>query len=472
MIEWLKGLKKLCITVWEMTNNIKVSELLYACFDMLNSKGVSYCVTNNYEDLPDIIPTDVDISIEAAHFNNLDLYIRNISFEYQVAVTQKIWHGYQKCAYILSPLEIDERFRVQLDFFVDFSARGFPNLIPNKVFLENRIPFKMFYIPSPEIEAIFIFMRRVIKNDLNARHLKKLRLLIDKQREKIEQNLTDIFGRKLSDIALRIIETGDVAEFHNKYKAYRQSLKTFSRRNTTIIYIIKNGFSQIRRALNRLTHPVGISIALLGPDGSGKSTIANMVLKRVSGSFHGGDIKYWRPYLLPAMGKLKVWNPSEEITTNPHPHDHPKQNPFKSLVRFFYYFLDYLIGYPIKVYSQKVKKKIIIFDRYYYDCLVDLHRYRFNVPSWLPRLLMPLISSPDLIIYLDAEPEEIRKRKKELSLEELQRQVTSFQKVIQMLPRAHMVKTNRPLEDVVKEIAFLILSAKAAQTEKILKRAD
>lgn len=231
----------------------------------------------------------------------------------------------------------------------------------------------------------------------------------------------------------------------------------------------KYTIANARRLLNRLLNPVGFSVVLLGPDGSGKTTIANLVIERISGSFHGDNLQYWRPYFLPAMGRLKFWNPSKDTKNNPDPHGHSKQNPVKSLIRFFYYLVDYIIGYPFKVYIPKVRKKIIIFDRYYYDYLVDLHRYRFNIPNWLPKLFLRFIPSPDLTIYLDAEPEELIKRKQELSLSELDRQVKQFRKVFPIIPNSRKVTTNRPIDDIVKEIAFLILSEKAKQTEKILK---
>lgn len=451
-----------------MLDSILLSELI----EYFNNHEIHYCIMNNYENMPEFIPTDVDIAIDKKTFKKLDSILIDIAEKHSVKIIQKIWHGYFKCAYILSPLNIDKRFRLQLDFFRDFSTRWFPKLIPNEVLLHGRKPFKNFFIPSPEVEALFLFMRRVIKNDLSLRHLEKLRFLINNNRKGVEQKFVDAFGKELADKVIHLIETGDLSFFQNNLKEYRQSLKKRSRKNTTVAYRIRYSFSQIRRAINRFLHPVGFTVVFLGPDGSGKSTIANLVLERVSGSFHGGWVQYWRPHLLPAMGRLKVWNPSEETTTNPQPHNHPKQNPFKSLIRFFYYLTDYVIGYPMKIYWQKVRKNIIIFDRYYYDYLVDLQRYQFNIPTWLPRLFLPLITNPDIVIYLDAEPEELIRRKAELPLPELQRQVKEFRRILPMLMSANKVATNRPIEDIVRDIAFLILSKKAKQTERTLKRAN
>jgi thymidylate kinase len=387
---------------------------------------------------------------------------------HNVSIVQKIWHGYFKCAYILSPLSIDERFRLQLDFFTDFSAKGFPNLIPNEILLKDTQKYKNFVIPTPEMECVFIIMRRIIKNDLNFQHINTLRSLIEREADKINKKIYNLLGEILGDSIISTIKKGNLEKFALKIDDYRAALKRWSRRNTDIPYFFKYYTHQFKRIFYRLLYPVGFSVAFLGPDGSGKSTIARLTLDRVSGSFHGCKLLYWRPSLLPAMGRLKVWDVQNESETNPRPHDHPQQNRFKSLLRFFYYLLDYIIGYPIKVYWAKVKKQIVCFDRYYYDYFVDLHRYRFNIPKWLPKIFMHFVPSPDITIYLDAEPEILIRRKQELSIDELTRQVQQFRSHISLIPKSFVVRTDRQTEEIVKEIAFLILSKKAEETKKIL----
>ena len=43
------------------------SKILSYLFDYFNNSNVEYCVMNNYENMPEIIPTDVDIAIDNGH---------------------------------------------------------------------------------------------------------------------------------------------------------------------------------------------------------------------------------------------------------------------------------------------------------------------------------------------------------------------------------------------------------------------
>lgn len=442
--------------------------ILQSLFAILNSNKVKYCIVNNYENLPEFIPSDVDIAIEPTSFKNIDTFIAEIAKKHDVKIVQKIWHGYQKCAYILSPSCIDTRFRLQLDFFTDFSARGYPYLITHEQLLNDRRPFKSFFIPSPDVEALMLFMRRVIKNDIKTPHIMRMKSLYEMNPDDIEKTMIDCLGQKAWKQITDLMTTGDVQIFNKNIKSYRRTLKFRSLKTATFLYLLKYIGSQILRAFNRLLYPVGICVVFLGPDGSGKSTIAKLVLERVSGSFHGSKIMYWRPNLLPMMGHLKLWAPTDDIVVNPDPHGHPKQGMLKSYVRFFYYLTDYILGYVLKVYWPKVRKQIIIFDRYYYDYLVDLHRYRFNVPRWLPRFFLPLVPTPDIIVYLDADPDVLEARKQELPKKELIRQVGEYRKLISALPKSHKINSNVPIETIVKRISTIVLETKARQTAKTI----
>ena len=83
-----------------------------------------------------------------------------------------------------------------------------------------------------------------------------------------------------------------------------------------------------------------------------------------------------------------------------------------------------------------------------------------------------MIPQPDLVFILDAPTDVIFSRKQELSKEEINRQKFVFVKLSKQLKNAHLIDTNRPLKNVVKEITKIIIEKKIDQTRKKLSLND
>jgi thymidylate kinase len=214
----------------------------------------------------------------------------------------------------------------------------------------------------------------------------------------------------------------------------------------------------------------GIICVVLGSDGSGKGSVLDGILSKQVELIDNRKGFHWRPGSLPSLRKLV--NPKHNIREdiiNPQSEKHKNRNRVISFIRWFYYSLDYIIGYYFKILPLKRKGVYIFFDRYYYDYFVDPIRYGFHLPQWLFKSILPLIPKPDLTIYLDNDPEELFKRKQELPIEELRRQVNAWREFIPSLPNAKIVTTDKPLEEVVNEVTRLILERRAEMTRKILK---
>ncbi|ENM5889535.1 hypothetical protein FXE63_13850 [Vibrio mimicus] len=285
-------------------HNIKLDTLLLGrFFDLLNQSGYKYCVMNNYTNMPEIIPSDVDFAVEINLFNKLDDIVSTFAKRNDVVVTQKIWHGYNKCAYILSPSSVSGFFRLQLDFFVDFCAKGFPNLMPINEMLKNRKKFKNFYIPSPSVEAPFVMQRRIFKGDIEQRHLQILRDLLERNANDVEKGFIKVFGDKFGFELLDVIRFNKIEHFKSKRKDYYELLKKLSSRNTSITYRFKYTLMQAVRAYYRLSQPVGMNIFV---DSSLLEIIdLNKFLDSMSGSFHGTSLEILDFNNMSAFSKIK-----------------------------------------------------------------------------------------------------------------------------------------------------------------------
>lgn len=125
--------------------------------------GIVLVVTNcNYSSLHSFISSDVDIAVSPEFYCCLDRVILQFSQAMGLMVAQKIWHGNNKCAYIVG---VDKCF-LQLDFFSCFSFRFTPPLLSYAEFYDDSILYdQKFRIPSPKAQLTFYVLRRVLKDD-------------------------------------------------------------------------------------------------------------------------------------------------------------------------------------------------------------------------------------------------------------------------------------------------------------------
>jgi len=175
--------------------------------------------------------------------------------------------------------------------------------------------------------------------------------------------------------------------------------------------------------------------------------------------FAGTEYFHLRPRLF--GGTTAAQAPSTD------PHGQPSRGPLASAVKVLFLWADYLLGYLLRVYPRLAACRLVIFDRYYHDLLVDERRFRYSGPRWLPRLVARAIPLPDLFLILDAPAEILQSRKREVSHEESERQAEAY-RIIAVSPamrsRAALIDASQPLEDVVQECADRTLALLAHRT--------
>lgn len=185
-------------------------------------------------------------------------------------------------------------------------------------------------------------------------------------------------------------------------------------------------------------------IAILGPDGSGKSSVVQGLQENLKTMRVGVSLMHWRPNVFSKRAGV-----DGGVVSDPH-----GKRPYgfvSSLAKLVMLIVDWWLGALFTSRHARAKSKIWISDRYYNDLLVDPVRYRYGASLWPARWLFKLCPKPDRVIVLTGDAKVIHARKQEVTFEELERQLKAYEKVAADLgKRAVLVDAGEPLELVVK----------------------
>jgi thymidylate kinase len=178
-----------------------------------------------------------------------------------------------------------------------------------------------------------------------------------------------------------------------------------------------------RKMLNK--QPI---ISFTGVDGAGKSTVLFTIKEQLEGRFRK-EVKVLRhrPSLLPIISSIKYGKAeAERRTTLTLPRQGSNNSRLSSVLRYGYYLLDYVIGQIVIWFHYSLRGKVVLYDRYVYDFLVDPKRSNLNLPQWVRQVGAWFVADPHLNVFLYANPETILGRKKELTKEEIEQLTFSY----------------------------------------------
>ncbi len=158
-------------------------------------------------------------------------------------------------------------------------------------------------------------------------------------------------------------------------------------------------------------------------------------------------VYHFRPSVLPNLGAVgEKAGVMKQDTNFENPHRNKAANPLSSFVRMGYYWLDYLIGGAICIRKDVQFDKITIFDRYIYDFIIDPLRSRINLPRCMRTAFSKMVQQPRIVFVLDAPADVIYSRKKELTLDEIQRQLEEFDKLSNLGDNFYKINANQTPE--------------------------
>jgi len=210
----------------------------------------------------------------------------------------------------------------------------------------------------------------------------------------------------------------------------------------------------------------GLVVAVVGPDGSGKSSLIEGLLKRFADDLFTGCRRFRRTLgTLPTHRALKRQlslrggsGPRAAATEEPglrHPAMLPVQPRWRSPAYPAYLAVDLWLG-KRRLEGYRTAGELILFDRYFHDCFFQ--RGNVNAPHQALLVLERLVPKPDLVLAVERDPASIYADKADLTETEIARQQQVIRGLAASRPHMHVIDGRDGAEPTIACAARLIES--------------
>jgi thymidylate kinase len=431
------------------------SKLVTTLFHAWEKANINFVVLRNYKELPDCIGNDIDILVSNETLPFAEKILKTVSNK----LGFKLHNRAEFSPVCLFVIHASTGYQIHFDLFTSLQWRFFDILIPDQV-LRNRSMCEGIPIPHSLHEATLNLLTTLLYQG----HIKdKYKSFIAQSyRENTEQamvTLTRLFGDKIGKQIINSVTQEDWDSIEARRNDLRKAL-ALNQLCTCPTLIFKKIFFDIKRLVKRWFNYPGVFIVCIGPDGSGKTSVADRVMKRLETTFKADKTHYyhWKP--------ITFQRSKGDIGPVDNPHGKSTRCPLASTIYLFYHVFEFFFGGILRLKPVLFRNGMVVVDRYFYDIMVDPKRYRLNAPIWLVYFVAKIIVKPDIVICLDAPAKIFYERKQEVSFEEVVRQREAYLAFVKRLPNGHIVDASRPLDDAVRQTEDIIIKYMVERTAR------
>lgn len=190
-------------------------------------------------------------------------------------------------------------------------------------------------------------------------------------------------------------------------------------------------------------------VVMLGPDGSGKTTVADKLAQSLSDEGQNVARKNFSFGFMPPISSLV--GRGERKSAPEGERNSGMVQPLgraHAMLLACWYGIDHILGH-IRLNSRR-ENAVVIFARSYHDFLYQ--RAYLNLPQVMPRFFLAIGPKPDLVATPLRDPQGIHDQKPELTVAEISEQ---YERITQRLQRYHyfmIIDASAGIEATVKNL--------------------
>ena len=430
-----------------------------ALLETLERQCSAYCLLGACGDLPAQVHSDIDFMVGREDFERLAMILQALAEETGFRLVQEFRHETTARYFALAKSRPGQVMYLHPDAATDYRRNGRTWLRAEDVLARRRRHANGFWTAGPVENFLYSLIKSIDKGRLGEAQARELGRLFVEDPQGCAQALERRFTAEASRQIAAACRSG---EWQPVFAAVAALDKELLARAPTDPPGTR--MAEFARRARRWLWPSGLWVAVLGPDGSGKSSLIERYRPALAPAFRKTACFHLRPRLFRGI------EAAEAAKTDPH--GQPPRGVAASIVKLLFLWADYALGYWVRIRPLLVRSTLVIFDRYYSDLLADPLRFRYQGPRWMARVVGALIPKPDLTFVLDAPPEVLQARKQEVTAEESARQANAYRELAgsaSARKRTVVIDAERAREEVIHDCAEQTLAWMARRTARRLR---
>ena len=387
------------------------------------------------------IQNDIDIFIKFKNFAELKTLINRFIKENNYQLVNVVQYEYNSYSFIIKNRSNKKNIFLNLDVCNDYVFNGRTIFALRNCIKEKNINHYGIINLNKKDFFLYYFLKSIAKKKTDENtfsYLRKEFHIIDRR------ELKNFFGHNNFVRIQKIFNSSYNLKFKNELSYLN------------LIYINskpKNYLQEFKRYLNRIFKPSGLSISILGIDGSGKTTIIEGLINQFKYNRKGND-------LFRNVSIYHLFNLKSNNSINVTPYQKKNFGIILGLAKIFYLFFMFGFTFIYEILPKKIRGELVIIDRNFQDVLIDPSRYRINNSFFLLNIIFKFLPKPDITIFLNVKPKILYSRKKELNLKKIYFLFKKFNLFYKNNNYINKIQNNKKKENALKKITNLIIKKK------------